>query len=135
VLARIAWKNHKNGAKNPKAQVRKEVLIETIAKSAPVADMLGIFDCSGVSDGAAAAILCRAEDAHKYSAHPIFIEALSFAAGPAHGYYSQDYDFTTFPEGLAGRPRRPSTATARGRSTPKVVSRASATRSAPADSG
>jgi acetyl-CoA C-acetyltransferase len=101
VLARIAWKNHKNGAKNPKAQFRKEVPIETITTSAPVAGMLGIFDCSGVSDGSAAAILCRAEDAHKYSKNPIFIKALSFAAGPAEGYYSQDYDFTTFPEVVA----------------------------------
>jgi acetyl-CoA C-acetyltransferase len=98
VLARIAWKNHKNGAKNPKAQFRKEVPIETICKSPPVAGMLGIFDCSGVSDGAAAAILCRAEDAHKYSQHPIFIKALSFSAGPAEGILSQEYDFTTFPE-------------------------------------
>src|SRR5204862_3098306 len=101
VLARIAWKNHKNGAKNPKAQFRKEVPIETICKSPPVAGMLGIFDCSGVSDGSAAAILCRAEDAHKYSKHPIFVKALSFAAGPAAGYYSQEYDFTTFPEVVA----------------------------------
>src|SRR5207245_4664932 len=101
VLARIAWKNHKNGAKNPKAQFRKEVPIETICKSPPVAGMLGIFDCSGVIDGSAAAILCRAEDAHRYSKHPIFIKALSFAARPAEGYYSQAYDFTTCPEGVA----------------------------------
>src|SRR5207247_1709638 len=101
VLARIAWKNHKNGAKNPKAQFRKEVPIETICKSPLVAGMLGVFDCSGVSDGSAAAILCRAEDAHKYSKHPIFVKALSFAAGPAAGYYSQEYDFTTFPEVVA----------------------------------
>jgi len=101
VLARIAWKNHRNGAKNPKAQFRKEVPMETICKSPPVAGMLGIFDCSGVSDGSAAAILCRAEDAHKYSKNPIFIKALSFAAGPAEGYYSQAYDFTTFPEVVA----------------------------------
>src|SRR4029450_214240 len=101
VLARIAWKNHKNGAKNPKAQFRKEVPMETICKSPSVAGMLGIFDCSGVSDGSAAAILCRAEDAHKYSKNPIFIKALSFAAGPAEGYFSQDYDFTTFPEVVA----------------------------------
>src|SRR5205823_6285784 len=69
--------------------------------SPPVAGILGIVDCSGVSDGSAAAILCRAEDAHRYSKHPIFIKALSFAAGPAEGYYSQDYDFTTFPEVVA----------------------------------
>ena len=49
VLARIAWKNHKNGAKNPKAQFRKEVPMEKICASPSVAGMLGIFDCSGVS--------------------------------------------------------------------------------------
>jgi len=101
VLARIAWKNHRNGAKNPKAQFRKEVPMETICKSTPVAGMLGIFDCSGVSDGSAAAILCRAEDAHKYTDHPIFLKALSFVAGRAEGNFSQDYDFTTFPEVVA----------------------------------
>jgi acetyl-CoA C-acetyltransferase len=98
VIARIAWKNHVNGAKNPKAQFQKEVPMETILNSPRVAGMFGIFDCSGVSDGSAAAILCRAEDAHKYTDHPIFIKALSFVAGPAAGYYNQDYDFTTFQE-------------------------------------
>ena len=73
VLARIAWKNHKNGAKNPKAQFRKEVAMEKICASPSVAGMLGIFDCSGVSDGSAAAVLCRAEDAHKYTKHPIYL--------------------------------------------------------------
>jgi len=53
VLARIAWKNHRNGAKNPKAQFRKEVPMEAILKSPMVADPLGIMDCSGVSDGSA----------------------------------------------------------------------------------
>jgi acetyl-CoA C-acetyltransferase len=98
VIARIAWKNHVNGAKNPKAQFQKEVPMEAIMNSPRVAGMFGVFDCSGVSDGSAAAILCRAEDAHKYTDHPIFIKALSFVAGPAEGYFNQDYDFTTFQE-------------------------------------
>jgi len=101
VISRIAWKNHVNGAKNPKAQFRKEVPMERIQASPRVAGMFGIFDCSGVSDGSAAAILCRAEDAHKYTDHPIFIKALSFASGPAEGSFSQDYDFTTFQEVVA----------------------------------
>jgi acetyl-CoA C-acetyltransferase len=63
VLTRIAWKNHQNGAKNSRAQYRKPVPIETIRNSAKVAGMLGVFDCSGVSDGSAAAIVVRAEDA------------------------------------------------------------------------
>jgi acetyl-CoA C-acetyltransferase len=101
VLSRIAWKNHVNGAKNPRAQFQKEVPIEKIKASPRVAGMLGVFDCSGVSDGSAAAILCRAEDAHKYSDDPIFIKALSFASGPGEGYLSQAYDFTSFPEVVA----------------------------------
>ena len=101
VISRIAWKNHVNGAKNPKAQFRKEVSIEQIKASPKVAGMFGVFDCSGVSDGSAAAVLCRAEDAHKYTDKPIFIKALSFAAGPAEGNFSQSYDFTTFQEVVA----------------------------------
>src|SRR6266702_2656727 len=83
VMTRIAWKNHKNGALNPRAQFRKEVPKDTIACSPLVAGPLGIFDCSGVSDGAAAAIIVRAEDAHKYTDKPLFVKALSFIAGPA----------------------------------------------------
>jgi acetyl-CoA C-acetyltransferase len=101
VLARIAWKNHKNGAKNPKAQFRKEVPMETILNSPKVADPLGIMDCSGVSDGSAAAIVVRAEDAHKYCKNPIYIKALSFVAGSGDGYNDVDYDFTTFREVVA----------------------------------
>src|SRR3954451_12993812 len=59
VLTRIAWKNHKNGALNPRAQFKKEVAKETIACSPLIAGPLGIFDCSGVSDGSAAAIVVR----------------------------------------------------------------------------
>jgi acetyl-CoA C-acetyltransferase len=101
VLARIAWKNHKNGAKNPKAQFKKEVPMEAILNSPKIADPLGIMDCSGVSDGSAAAIVVRAEDAHKYRKDPIYIKALSFVAGPGQGYQDQEYDFTTFQEVVA----------------------------------
>jgi acetyl-CoA C-acetyltransferase len=101
VLSRIAWKNHKNGARNPKAQFQKEVPIEQIRNSPKIADPLGIMDCSGVSDGSAAAIVVRAEDAHKYCKDPIYLKALSFVAGPAEGPLSQDYDFTSFREVVA----------------------------------
>jgi acetyl-CoA C-acetyltransferase len=98
VLTRIAWKNHRNGALNPRAQFRREVSKETIACSPLIAGPLGIFDCSGVSDGSAAAIIVRAEDAHKYSDHPIYVKALSFVAGPATGPIDPSYDYTTFEE-------------------------------------
>ena len=101
VITRIAWKNHKNGALNPRAQFRKEVSKETIACSPIMAGNLGIFDCSGVSDGAAAAIIVRAEDAYEYTDQSIFVKGLSFVAGPAAGAVDRDYDYTTFQEVVA----------------------------------
>src|SRR6266849_10286664 len=97
-MTRIAWKNHKNVALNPRAQFRKEVPKETIACSPLVAGPLGIFDCSGVSDGSAAAIICRAEDAPRYTDKPIYVKGLSFVAGPAAGPLDTTYDYTTFTE-------------------------------------
>jgi acetyl-CoA C-acetyltransferase len=94
----IAWKNHVNGARNSRAQFRKEVPKEVIAAAPLIAGQLGIFDCSGVSDGSAAAIVVRAEDAHRYTDKPLYVKGLSFVAGPGTGHASQDYDFTTFPE-------------------------------------
>jgi acetyl-CoA C-acetyltransferase len=98
VLTRIAWKNHYNGARNPRAQFRKEVSLETISKSPRVAGELGVFDCSGVADGSAAAIVCRAEDAHRYTDAPLYVKGLSMVAGPAAGPIDPDYDYTTFEE-------------------------------------
>jgi acetyl-CoA C-acetyltransferase len=98
VLTRIAWKNHHNGARNPRAQFRREVDKETIACSPIMAGQLGIYDCSGVSDGSAAAIIVRAEDAHRYTDKPIWVKGLSFVAGPARGSIDPEYDYTTFPE-------------------------------------
>ena len=98
VLTRIAWKNHYNGARNSRAQFRKEVSKDVIARATPIAGMLGVFDCSGVSDGSAAAIVVRAEDAHRYTERPLYVKGLSFVAGPARGNIDSTYDFTTFPE-------------------------------------
>jgi acetyl-CoA C-acetyltransferase len=98
VLTRIAWKNHRNGAVNPRAQFQKEVSLEKIAASPLVAGELGVFDCSGVSDGAAAVILCRAEDASRYTDTPLYVKGLSFVAGPSAGVIDPEYDYTSFEE-------------------------------------
>jgi acetyl-CoA C-acetyltransferase len=97
-MTHIAWKNHHNGALNSRAQFQKEVSKEKIAASPLVAGRLGIFDCSGVSDGAACALIVRAEDAYKYTDKPMFIKALALAAGPANGPMDPGYDYTTFEE-------------------------------------
>ena len=59
---------------------------------------LGVYDCSGVADGSAAAIIVRAEDALKYTDKPIYIKALSLVAGNCSGNADPSYDYTTFPE-------------------------------------
>ncbi len=97
-MAHIAWKSHRNGARNPRAQFRKEISKETILASPKVAGDLGVFDCAGVADGAAAAIVCRAEDAHRYTDTPLYVKALSFVAGNGSGLTDPNYDYTTFPE-------------------------------------
>ena len=106
-MTRIAWKNHKNGALNPRAQFRKEVAKDAIACSPHVAGPLGIFDCSGVSDGSAAAIIVRAEDAYKYTDKPLFVKALSFVAGPAAGPDRPRLRLHHLPRGRALRRRTP----------------------------
>ena len=98
VLSKIAVKNHYNGARNPRAQFRKEVSIEAVERSPKMAGMLGILDCSGVADGSAAAILVRAEDAYSYTDQPLFVKGISFVAGPASGAHDPRYDYTSFPE-------------------------------------
>jgi acetyl-CoA C-acetyltransferase len=97
-LAHIASKNHYNGARNPRAQFRREVSEAAVCAAPPVAGLLGIYDCAGVADGSAAAIVVRAEDAHRYTDKPLFIKALSFVAGNGNGLADPSYDYTTFPE-------------------------------------
>jgi acetyl-CoA C-acetyltransferase len=56
-IAHVSWKSHQNGVHSPKAHFRKAVDMDTILNAPIIADPLGVFDCSGVSDGAAAAIV------------------------------------------------------------------------------
>jgi acetyl-CoA C-acetyltransferase len=100
-LARIASKNHHNGAHNPRAQFRKEMSVEQLLSQPRVAGELSVFDCAGVADGAAAAVVVRAEDAHRYTDRPLYVKALSFVVGDGSGVTDADYDFTTFPEVVA----------------------------------
>jgi acetyl-CoA C-acetyltransferase len=101
VLSTIASKNHFNGARNPRAQFRREMSVEQITAMPPVAGQLSVFDCAGVADGSAAAIVVRAEDAARYTPNPLYIKALSFVAGNGSGLTDPDYDYTTFPEIVA----------------------------------
>jgi acetyl-CoA C-acetyltransferase len=72
-LAQVAVKNHKNGTLNPNAQYQKEISLETAMNATPVAEPLGLMDCSPVTDGAAAVVLCAAERAKDFNSQPVKI--------------------------------------------------------------
>ena len=60
-IGHVSWKSHQNGVNSPKAHLRKEVSMEQILNAPMIAEPLGLFDCCGVSDGAAAAIVTTPE--------------------------------------------------------------------------
>jgi acetyl-CoA C-acetyltransferase len=71
-MAHVAVKNHRHGLHNPKAQFRKEITLETVLKSAYVADPLKLFDCCPFTDGGAAVILAS-EDVARRHRRPIWV--------------------------------------------------------------
>jgi acetyl-CoA C-acetyltransferase len=79
-LAHISAKSHANGAMNPKAHLRRVVTEEEIIKAPMIAYPLGLFDCCGVSDGAAAGIVTTPEIARALGKKdPVLVKALAIA--------------------------------------------------------
>jgi len=102
LLAQIAVKNHHNGNLAPKAHFHQEITLEQAMNAPIISWPLGVFDCCGVSDGAAAAIITRADMAGNFRDDPIYIKALAICAGPRDGLISTNYDFTHIEENLRG---------------------------------
>jgi acetyl-CoA C-acetyltransferase len=100
LLAEIAVKNHRNGSLNPRAHYQNELTVEQVVKAPIVSWPLGIFDCCGVSDGAAAAIVTRADLAKNFRRDPIYIKAIGVSVGPRLDLMTQDYDFVHVEENV-----------------------------------
>jgi acetyl-CoA C-acetyltransferase len=79
MLAKVSAKSHHNGALNEKAHLRREVTVEQIMNAPIIAWPLGLFDCCGVSDGSAAAIVTRADMASKFRSDSVYVKALQIA--------------------------------------------------------
>ncbi len=93
LMAQIAVKNHHNGSLNPRAHFQNKLTVEQVLKAPIVAWPLGVLDCCGVSDGAAAAIITRSELARGFRDDPIYIKSLAVSVGPRLDLMTQDYDF------------------------------------------
>jgi acetyl-CoA C-acetyltransferase len=91
-IAHISVKSHANGAKNPKAHLRKPITEEQALNAPMIAEPLGLFDCCGVSDGAAAAIVTTPEIARSMGKDLVTIKALqlSLSNGSEAAYNSWD---------------------------------------------
>ncbi|MCX6620470.1 MAG: thiolase domain-containing protein, partial [Acidobacteria bacterium] len=93
-LAAVAVKNHANGARNPYAHMRKVVTLEQVLKGRPVADPLTVYDCSLVSDGAAAVVICPLERAAGFTGKPVRV--LGIAQTSDYVALDEKPDITTF---------------------------------------
>jgi len=91
-LAKVSVNSHKNGAKNPKAHLQRIIAEEDVLNAPIIASPLGLLDCCGVSDGAAAAIVCRADMAKNFIDDPVLVKALQIgiSSGEELGYNSWD---------------------------------------------
>jgi len=94
-LAAVAVKNHANGALNPDAQMRKAITMEQAMAGKPIADPLNLYDCSLISDGAAAVLVTAAERACELTDKPVRI--LGIAQASDFVALDQKEDITTFP--------------------------------------
>ncbi len=94
-LAHISAKSHANGVLNPKAHLRKAVTVDQIMASPIIAHPLGLFDCCGVSDGAACAIVTTPKIAKELGKKDLVtVKALQLAvsSGEEMGFNSWDGD-------------------------------------------
>ena len=99
-IGTISVKSHANGVKNPKAHLRKAIPLETVLAAPMIAAPLGLYDCCGVSDGSAAAIVTTPEIAASLGKHErITVKALQLAVSngqeSAHNSWDGSYFLTT----------------------------------------
>jgi acetyl-CoA C-acetyltransferase len=92
-MAHVSVKSHANGVKNPKAHLRKAVDMDTVLNAPMIAAPLGLFDCCGVSDGAAVAIVTTPEIARSLGKTDIVtVKALQIAVSNGWELQGQGWD-------------------------------------------
>lgn len=105
-MAHISVKSHANAAKNPKAHLRKPITMEQVLGAPMVAQPLGLFDCCGVSDGAACAIVTTPEIARALGKKDIVtIKALQLAATAGWEAQGTGWDYSYVPTTRAAAAR------------------------------
>jgi len=96
VIGKIAVKNHYNGSMCPKAHFRNKITLEQVLNAPIIAWPLGLFDCCGNSDGAAAAILVPAKLAKNFRDDAIYIKGLGQSFDPLLPHTRPGFDWLTW---------------------------------------
>lgn len=92
-IAQVSVKSHENGAINPKAHLRKKVTIDQVMAAPIIASPLGLFDCCGVSDGSACAIVTTVEKAKEMGVkNPVTVKSLQLALSSGEEVSYNDWD-------------------------------------------
>ena len=104
-LGLIAVKNHHNGSLNPKAHFQREITLEQAVNAPILAYPLGLYDCCGVSDGSAAAIITTPEIAKTMRDDYVLVKAIGLVCAAGQGTLQDDYDFVHFEENVAASRR------------------------------
>lgn len=92
-IAHVSWKSHQNGQYSPKAHFQKAVPMETILNAPMIAEPLGLFDCSGVSDGSACVIVTTPEIARAMGKKDIVtIKSLQISTSSGRETQLADWD-------------------------------------------
>ena len=84
-IAHVSVKSHANGALNPKAHLRRAVSADQVKGSPMIAYPLGLFDCCGVSDGAACAIVTTPEIAQSLKSNQDIVKVKALAISDSSG--------------------------------------------------
>jgi acetyl-CoA C-acetyltransferase/acetyl-CoA acyltransferase len=79
-LAKIAVKSHHYGAQNPKAHLPKEVSFEEANNAIPICRPLNLYDCSLITDGAAAVVIAAEERVKEFTDQPMWIKGIGAGA-------------------------------------------------------
>src|SRR4029450_6504534 len=95
-LAKIAVKNHYNGARNPKAHLRMEITEDKVLNARMISYPFGLFDCCPTTDGAAAGVVCRADLARRYTDHPVLVKGFGLAVTTGRPYFDPTFDYLGF---------------------------------------
>ena len=105
ILAQVSVKSHHNGTLNPKAHLRREITVDDVLNAPMLINPLGLYDCCGISDGCAAAVVVRADMAGDFRDDYVLAKGFGFCSGAGQAILQDDYDFLHIQENIEAAER------------------------------